>query len=74
MRPIAGTRPRGRTPGRDAELEQELLNDTKELAEHVMLVDLARNDLGRIARAAALSWTSSKPWNAIPTSCTWSAT
>lgn len=50
VRPIAGTRPRGDTPERDAQLEHELLNDTKELAEHVMLVDLARNDLGRIAR------------------------
>lgn len=54
VRPIAGTRPRGETPDRDAELEQELLNDTKEIAEHVMLVDLARNDLGRIARAGSV--------------------
>ncbi|AFM26749.1 anthranilate synthase component I [Desulfomonile tiedjei DSM 6799] len=50
VRPIAGTRPRGESPEHDAELERELLNDEKELAEHVMLVDLARNDLGRIAR------------------------
>jgi anthranilate synthase component 1 len=47
-RPIAGTRPRGRSPERDAQLESELLADPKERAEHVMLVDLARNDLGRV--------------------------
>ena len=49
IRPIAGTRPRGETGERDAQIEQELLDDPKELAEHVMLDDLARNDLGRIA-------------------------
>ena len=48
--PIAGTRPRGETPEEDEELAQSLLADPKELAEHVMLVDLARNDMGRIAR------------------------
>ena len=47
-RPIAGTRPRGRTDEEDRRLEGELLEDPKELAEHVMLVDLARNDLGRV--------------------------
>ncbi|MEM9818331.1 MAG: anthranilate synthase component I [Cyanobacteria bacterium P01_D01_bin.6] len=47
-RPIAGTRPRGTTPQTDRALAQELLNNRKELAEHVMLVDLERNDLGRV--------------------------
>ena len=48
IRPIAGTRPRGNTPEDDLCLEEELLSDVKERAEHVMLVDLARNDLGRV--------------------------
>jgi anthranilate synthase component I len=48
IRPIAGTRPRGKTPEQDTALEKELLADPKERAEHVMLVDLARNDLGRV--------------------------
>jgi anthranilate synthase component 1 len=48
-RPIAGTRPRGATPAEDQELESELLADPKERAEHLMLVDLGRNDVGRVA-------------------------
>ena len=48
IRPIAGTRPRGKTPAEDLAQEKELLKDPKERAEHVMLVDLARNDLGRV--------------------------
>ena len=48
--PLAGTRPRGRTPEEDKELEKELLSNEKELAEHNMLVDLGRNDLGRISK------------------------
>jgi anthranilate synthase component 1 len=47
-RPLAGTRPRGATPEEDAALAEELLADPKEIAEHVMLVDLGRNDLGRV--------------------------
>jgi len=54
LRPIAGTRPRGRDPAHDAALAEELLADPKELAEHVMLVDLARNDLGRVAAAGSV--------------------
>jgi anthranilate synthase component I len=50
MRPIAGTRPRGSDSDEDARLQEELLADPKENAEHIMLVDLARNDLGRVAR------------------------
>ncbi len=49
LRPIAGTRPRGATPEEDRRLEAELLSDPKELAEHVMLVDLGRNDIGRVS-------------------------
>jgi anthranilate synthase component 1 len=49
IRPIAGTRPRGKTPAEDAALEEELLADPKERAEHLMLLDLGRNDVGRVA-------------------------
>jgi anthranilate synthase component 1 len=49
VRPIAGTRPRGETPEDDARIEREMFDDPKEIAEHVMLVDLGRNDLGRIS-------------------------
>ena len=54
LRPIAGTRPRGATAALDAALQSELLADVKENAEHVMLVDLARNDLGRVAEAGTV--------------------
>ena len=54
IRPLAGTRPRGNTPERDTELATELLNDPKEIAEHVMLTDLARNDVGRIAKTGSV--------------------
>ena len=57
LRPIAGTRPRGSTPERDAELSKELLADPKEIAEHVMLIDLARNDLGRISEIGSVKVT-----------------
>jgi anthranilate synthase component 1 len=50
IRPIAGTRPRGKTQDADEKLEAELLADSKEKAEHLMLVDLARNDLGRVCQ------------------------
>ena len=48
IRPVAGTRPRGATPAEDAALEQELIHDPKERAEHLMLLDLGRNDVGRV--------------------------
>ncbi|MGO8828834.1 MAG: anthranilate synthase component I family protein [Steroidobacteraceae bacterium] len=54
LRPIAGSRPRGADAVRDGELEAELLADPKENSEHVMLVDLARNDLGRVATAGSV--------------------
>lgn len=50
VRPIAGTRPRGRDEGEDLALERDLLTDPKERAEHIMLVDLGRNDIGRVCR------------------------
>ena len=54
LRPIAGTRPRGKTEQQDHELADELLKDVKERAEHLMLVDLGRNDLGRVATPASV--------------------
>jgi anthranilate synthase component 1 len=54
IRPLAGTRPRAATPERDKAIETELVNDPKERAEHVMLIDLARNDIGRIAKTGTV--------------------
>jgi anthranilate synthase component 1 len=54
IRPIAGTRPRGKTPAEDRALEVELLADPKELSEHLMLLDLGRNDVGRVAKPATV--------------------
>lgn len=57
IRPLAGTRPRGATPEKDKAAEVELVNDPKERAEHVMLIDLARNDIGRIAKTGTVKVT-----------------
>ncbi len=57
IRPLAGTRPRGGTPERDQQLEAELKADPKERAEHLMLIDLARNDIGRIAHTGSVNVT-----------------
>ena len=57
IRPLAGTRPRGATPEKDKATEHELLADPKERAEHVMLIDLARNDIGRIAQTGSVKVT-----------------
>ncbi len=57
VRPIAGTRPRGKTPAQDVQLAQELLADPKELAEHLMLIDLGRNDVGRVAENGTVKLT-----------------
>ena len=59
IRPLAGTRRRGATPEEDAQLAKELLADPKEIAEHVMLIDLARNDVGRIAKTGSVKVTDS---------------
>ncbi len=55
VRPIAGTRKRGETEEEDKRLEEELISDTKEIAEHIMLVDLGRNDVGRIAKIGTVT-------------------
>ena len=57
VRPIAGTRPRGKTKSEDLALEKDLLEDPKELAEHLMLIDLGRNDLGRVANMGSVNLT-----------------
>jgi anthranilate synthase component 1 len=60
VRPIAGTRPRGKTPEEDAAYERDLLADQKEVAEHIMLVDLGRNDVGRISKPGTVAPVSDK--------------
>ncbi|MDG8233915.1 chorismate-binding protein, partial [Streptococcus pneumoniae] len=50
VRPLAGTRPRGKTKEEDIALEKDLLSDEKEIAEHLMLIDLGRNDVGRVSK------------------------
>lgn len=57
IRPIAGTRPRGTTPAEDITLEKDLLADPKELAEHLMLIDLGRNDAGRVSNIGSVTLT-----------------
>lgn len=57
VRPIAGTRRRGRTPEEDLAMEQELVEDPKEIAEHLMLIDLGRNDVGRVAETGSVQVT-----------------
>lgn len=57
VRPIAGTRRRGHTPEEDAAMEKELVNDPKEIAEHLMLIDLGRNDVGRVAEVGSVDVT-----------------
>jgi anthranilate synthase component 1 len=55
LRPIAGTRPRGKTPDEDQQYEKDLLSDPKERAEHIMLVDLGRNDVGKVAQSGSVT-------------------
>jgi len=55
VRPLAGTRKRGKTEEEDQALEQELLSDAKEIAEHLMLIDLSRNDSGRVSETGSVS-------------------
>ncbi len=67
IRPLAGTRPRGATPEEDKALEAELLADPKERAEHLMLVDLGRNDVGRVAKIGTVRVTDVSPSSATAT-------
>ena len=55
LRPLAGTRKRGATPEEDKELAEDLLSDPKECAEHLMLLDLGRNDVGRVAKIGTVT-------------------
>jgi anthranilate synthase component 1 len=73
-RPIAGTRPRGASEAADLAAEREMLTDEKERAEHVMLVDLGRNDVGRVSEYGTVKVTNLMHVERYSTSCTWSAT
>lgn len=66
-RPIAGTRPRGRDSEEDHIREVELLHDPKEMAEHAMLVDLGRNDIGRVSQYGTVKVRSKPQFNGFPT-------
>jgi anthranilate synthase component 1 len=74
IRPIAGTRPRGATPAEDQALADELLADPKERAEHLMLLDLGRNDVGRVAEIGTVKVTDRSSSSTTATSCTSSRT
>ena len=69
--PIAGTRPRGKTIEQDKKFEKELLMSVKEKAEHLMLVDLGRNDVGRVAKAGSVKVTQFMEVRSFPTLCIW---
>ena len=58
IRPIAGTRPRGKNKIEDKKFESELINDKKEIAEHLMLLDLGRNDVGKVSKKSSVKVTS----------------
>ena len=60
IRPLAGTRPRGKSASQDEQLSKELLCDEKELSEHLMLVDLSRNDVGRVSKPGTVKVTREK--------------
>ena len=64
IRPFAGTRPRGKSPTEDEALAEELLADPKEWAEHLMLLDLGRNDVGRVAKIGTVKVTEHSPSSA----------
>ena len=73
-RPLAGTRRRGQTPEDDEALEKELLADAKECSEHVMLVDLGRNDVGKVLSATMHFWQASEHGMHMDLSCSDAAT